>query len=153
MRRTLSFLVLLGVPSLLAAGDNSAAQQKAHQDIQGLLNRMTAAEKAGDAPALALCYEGDGMLLPSSGEPVRGREDIAKRYHAIFAGTTPRLPLESEELWILDDLAVSRGATRGPAPRRGVKGPVKNRYVMTMKRHGDSWEIHSLVWNSPGAGK
>ncbi len=153
MRRALSLLLLLAGSPLLGASDNSAAQNKARLEIQGVLGRMTAAEKTGDAPAVALCYEGDGMLLPSSGEPVRGREDIAKRYHAIFAGTTPRLPLEIEELWILDDLAVSRGATRGPAPRRGGKGPVNNRDVMTLKRHGDSWEIHSLVWNSPAASK
>ena len=114
---------------------------------------MTAAEKAGDAAALGQCYEGDGMLLPSSGEPVRGREDIVKRYQAIFAGKTPRLALESEELWLLDDLAISRGATRGPAPRRNVKGPVKNRFVMTLKRHGDAWEIHSLLWTLTATGK
>ena len=55
--------------------------------------------------------------------------------------------MAGEELWVMDDLAVSRGATRGPSPRKNVKGPVRSRYVMTLKRHGDSWEIHSLVWN------
>ncbi len=143
MRHALSILILLAGSSASPALDKAADQKKAQQEIQGLLARLTAAENAGDGAAAAQCYEGDGLLLPSSGEPVRGREDIAKRYHAIFAGKTPRSPLESEELWVLDDLAVSRGATRGPAPRRTVR----NRYVMTLKRHGDSWEIHSLVWN------
>jgi uncharacterized protein (TIGR02246 family) len=147
MRRVYSLLLLVGCSSLVAARDNAADQARAHQEIKGLLSRMASAEKAGDATALAQLYEGDAVLLPSSGEPVRGREDIAKRYQAIFAGATPRLPLEAEELWVLDDLAVSRGATRAPASRRNVKGPVRNRYVMTLKRHGDSWEIHSLVWN------
>ncbi len=154
MHRVYSLLLLLGCSSLVAApADNGAGQAKAHQDIKGLLNRMATAEKAGDAATLAQLYEGDAMLLPSSGEPVRGREDIARRYQAIFAGGTPRLPLEAEELWILDDLAVSRGTTRAPAPRRNVKGPVRNRYVMTLKRHGDAWEIHSLVWNLAAAAK
>jgi len=137
----------------VAARDNAAEQARAHQDIKGVLSRMAIAEKAGDAAALAQLYEGNAMLLPSSGEPVRGREDIAKRYQAIFAGSTPRLPLEAEELWVLDDLAVSRGTTRVPGPRPNVKGPVKNRYVMTLKRHGDAWEIHSLVWNLAPAAK
>lgn len=148
MRHALSLLILLSSSAFVAAKDTPAEQAKARQDIQRLLERVTAAEKTGDATGVASCYESDGMLLPSSGEPVRGRSDIAKRYQAIFAGNTPRLPLESEELWVLDDLAVSRGATRGPAARRNVKGPVRNRYVMTMKRHGEAWEIHSLVWNS-----
>jgi uncharacterized protein (TIGR02246 family) len=155
MRRVFSLLILLTASSLVAARDNAADQAKARQDIKSLLGRMATAEKAGEALALSQCYESDGMLLPSSGEPVKGREDIAKRYQAIFAGATPRLPLESEELWVLDDWAVSRGATRGPAPRKNVKGAVRNRYVMTLKRHGDAWEIHSLVWNpaTAAAGK
>lgn len=153
MRLAHSLFVLLGCSSLVAARDNAADQTKAHQEIKGLLSRMAIAEKAGDALAIAQLYEGDAMLLPSSGQPVRGREEIAKRYQAIFAGNTPRLPLEAEELWVLDDLAVSRGATRAPSPRHNVKGPVRNRYVMTLKRHGDAWEIHSLVWNLAPAPK
>lgn len=152
MRRVFSLLLLLGCSSLVAARDN-ADQTRAHQEIKGVLNRLASAEKAGDALAAAQLYESDAMLLPSSGEPVRGRQDIAKRYQAIFAGNTPRLPLEAEEVWVLDDLAVSRGTTRTPGPRRNVKGAVRNRYVMTLKRRGDSWEIHSLVWNPATAAK
>lgn len=153
MRHVFSLFLLIGCSSLVAARDNPSPQTRAHQEIKGLLSRMADAEKAGDAAAVAQFYEGDAMLLPSSGEPVRGRQDIAKRYQAIFAGKTPRLPLEAEELWILDDLAVSRGATRAPGTRRNVKGPVRSRYVMTLKRHGDAWEIHSLVWNPATAAK
>jgi uncharacterized protein (TIGR02246 family) len=151
MRRSLTLLLLLSLPALAAARDNAADQAKAKQDIKGLLSRMAKAELAGDAAAVSLCYEGDGMLLPTSGEPVKGREDITKRYQAIFTGKTPRLPLESEELWVMDDWAVSRGVTRAPATRKNVKGVVRNRYIMTLKRHGDSWEIQSLVWNAATA--
>ena len=153
MRRVFSLLLLLGCSSLAAARDNAADQIRAHQEIKGVLSRLAGAEKAGDAMAVAQLYESDAMLLPSSGEPVRGRQDIAKRYQAIFAGNTPRLPLEAEEVWVLDDLAVCRGTTRAPGARRNVKGPVKSRYVMTLKRHGDAWEIHSLVWNPATAAK
>lgn len=148
MRHALAVLLLLGGSTLVAARDNAADQAKARSEIRGLLGRMATAEKAGDAAALAQCYEEDAWFLPSSGEPVKGREDIARRYQALFSGNSARLPLESEELWVMDDWAVSRGATRGPGPRPNVKGPVKNRYVMTLKRHGDSWEVHSLAWNS-----
>lgn len=146
MRHSLSLLILLSASSMVFARDNRAEQVRANQEIRTLLEKMAAAEKAGDAATLAQCYQDDGMLLPSSGEPVMGREEIAKRYQAIFAGKTPRLPLESEELWVVDDWAVSRGATRAPSARRNVKGAVKNRYVMTLKRSGDSWAVHSLVW-------
>jgi uncharacterized protein (TIGR02246 family) len=149
MRHALSLMLLLSASSLAVARDNQAAQARDRQEIRALLARMATAEAAGDASAIAICYESDGMLLPSSGQPVKGREDITRRYQAIFAGKTPRLPLESEELWVLDDWAVSRGATRAASARKNVKGAVKNRYVMTLKRHGDAWEIHSLVWN-PG---
>ncbi|MBK5254853.1 MAG: nuclear transport factor 2 family protein [Vicinamibacteria bacterium] len=148
MRHTQSFLILLLAASPAAAADNGVAQTRALLEIEGLLNRVATAEKVGDAAALAQCYEGDGILLPSSGEPVIGRDEIARRYQAIFSGNTQRLVLESEELWVLDDLAVSRGAARGPAPRHKAQGPIRNRYVMTLKRHGETWEIRSLVWNS-----
>ncbi len=151
MRNALAFILLLSFSQAAAARDNGSAQAKARQEVQALLNRMAAAEKSGDAVALSQCYDDDGMLLPSSGEPVKGRQEIAKRYQAIFAGKTPRLPLESEELWVLDDVAVSRGVTRAPSTRRNAKGAIKNRYVMTLKRKGDSWEIHSLVWNPTAA--
>ncbi|HQZ16337.1 MAG TPA: nuclear transport factor 2 family protein [Vicinamibacteria bacterium] len=153
MRGVIPLLLLLGCSSFVAARDNAADQVRAHQEIKGVLSRLASAEKAGDATAAAQLYENDAMLLPSSGEPVRGRQDIAKRYQAIFAGNTPRLPLEAEEVWVLDDLAVTRGTTRAPAPRKNVKGTVRNRYVMTLKRRGDSWEIHSLVWNPATAAK
>jgi len=159
MRSIISLLLLLCLPALSAAGDAAAELAKDRQAIKNLLGRMATAEQAGDANAVALCYEGDGMLLPTSGEPVKGREGITKRYQAIFAGKTPRLPLESEELWVMDDWAVSRGTTRVPAApaataaKKPAKGAVRNRYVMTLKRHGDSWEIQSLVWNSAAAAK
>ena len=144
MRLALSLLLLSSASSLALARDNQAEQAK--QEIQSLLSRMAKAEKVGDVATLALCYEGDGMLLPSSGQAVRGREDITKRYQAVFAGKSPRLPLESEELWVLDDWAVSRGVTRAPSTRKNVKGAVKSRYVMTLKHHGGDWQVHSLVW-------
>lgn len=147
MRNATTLILLLSLSSVSAALDNVSAQAKARQEVQTLLNRMAAAEKAGDATALAQCYDGNGMLLPSSGEPVKGRDEIAKRYQAIFAGKTPRLPLESEELWVLDDVAVSRGVTRAPSTKKNVKGAIRNRYVMTLKRKGDSWEIDTLVFN------
>lgn len=154
MRNAMTFILLLSLSSASAALDNVSAQAKARQEVQSLLSRMAAAEKTGDALALAQCYDKGGMLLPSSGEPVKGRDEIAKRYQAIFAGKTPRLPLESEELWVLDDVAVSRGVTRAPSTRKNVKGAIRNRYVMTLKRNGDSWEIDTLVWNpTVAAGK
>ena len=151
MRNAMTIISLLFLSSASAALDNVSAQAKARQEVQSLLSRMAAAEKTGDALALAQCYDKDGMLLPSSGEPVKGRDEIAKRYQAIFAGKTPRLPLESEELWVLDDVAVSRGVTRAPSTRKNVKGAIRNRYVMTLKRNGDSWEIDTLVWNPTAA--
>ena len=114
---------------------------------------MAIAEKTGDMATLAQCYEEDAWFLPSSGQPVKGREDIARRYQAIFAGNSPRVPMESEELWVMEDWAVSRGATRGPGARQNARGPVKNRYVITLKRHRDAWEIHSLAWNAPAAAR
>jgi uncharacterized protein (TIGR02246 family) len=147
MRNAMTFVLLLSLSSASAALDNVSARAKARQEVQALLGRMAMAEKTGDALALAQCYDKDGILLPSSGEPVKGRDEIAKRYQAIFTGKTPRLPLESEELWVLDDVAVSRGVTRAPSTRKNVKGAIRNRYVMTLKRSGDSWEIDTLVWN------
>lgn len=152
MRRISAFLILASLAALSPAADRAAQQRKQRVEIQQLLDRMSAAENKGDASAVALCFESDGMLLPSSGEPVSGREGITSRYKAILSGRTPRLPLESEELWILDDWAVSRGATRAPGRKSdGPKGAVRNRYVMTLKRHGDAWEVHSLVWTGATA--
>jgi uncharacterized protein (TIGR02246 family) len=152
MKRFFSILLVLGCSSLVAAR-SATEQARAKEDIKGLLGRMASAERAGDAGALAQLYEGDAMILPSSGEPVRGRDGITRRYQAIFASTAARLPLEAEELWVLDDLAVSRGATRGPSSQHNVKGPIRNRYTMTLKRHGDTWEIQSLVWNQAAAAR
>jgi len=153
MRRFLAVALLLCCSNLTTARDNAADQAKAGREIRALLGRMATAEKAGDAATLAQCYEEDAWFLPSSGEPVKGREDIARRYQAIFAGNSSHLPMESEELWVMEDWAVSRGTTRGPGARQSAKGPVKNRYVMTLKRHGDAWEIHSLAWNSAAAAR
>lgn len=147
MRHALALTLLLTASAPVLAVDNASDKAKARQEVLALLTRMAAAEKAGDALAMGQCYDGNGMLLPSSGEPVKGREEITKRYQAIFAGKTPRLPLESEELWVLDDVAVSRGVTRAPSTKRNVKGAIRNRYVMTLKRKGDAWEIDTLVWN------
>lgn len=148
MRAASALFVLCVAATEVLWADPATAQTDSRLEIEGLLNRHAVAEKSGDAAALALCYEGDGLLLPSSGEPVRGRVEIARRYQAIFLGKSPRTVLDPEELWVMGDFAVSRGAARGPSTQPQKKGRLVNRYVMTLQRNGEAWEIQSLVWNS-----
>jgi len=148
MRAACAFFVLFFAASEVRAADPATAQTKSRLEIEGLLKRHSAAERSGDAASLASCYEEDGLLLPSSGEPVRGRVEIARRYQAIFVGKSPRTALDPEELWVMGDFAVSRGTARGPSNQPHKKGPLVNRYVMTLQRNGETWEIQSLVWNS-----
>ncbi|MEO8362201.1 MAG: SgcJ/EcaC family oxidoreductase [Vicinamibacteria bacterium] len=149
---TLATSVALSTAFAASAGDRAAEQKQSQLQVQAVFERLTAANNAGDAEALSKCYENEGMLLPPSGPPVRGQAEIRKRYEAVFAGSSVKIGMKSEELWVLDDWAISRGVTTGTMVSKsgGASRAVHDKYLMVLKRDGDTWVIHNLMWNPMG---
>ncbi|MEO6402748.1 MAG: SgcJ/EcaC family oxidoreductase [Vicinamibacteria bacterium] len=149
---TLATGVALSTAFAAFGGDRAAEQKQSQLQVQAVFERLIAANNAGDAAALSKCYEGEGLLLPPSGPPVRGQAEIRKRYEAVFAGTKVKVNMKSEELWVLDDWALSRGVTTGSTVSKasGASRRVHDKYLMVLKRDGDIWVIHNLMWNPMG---
>jgi uncharacterized protein (TIGR02246 family) len=132
------------------AADRSAEMKKAHAAISATLARFAAADTAGDAAAVAGCFDGDASLLPPSGPPLRGRDDIKVRYLALHMNAGRTVTIKADETWVMDDWAMSRGTISGESRSKsgGPPRPIRDTYLMMLKRRGDRWEIFSYAWSA-----
>jgi len=151
LRVSLAALALtVAAVSVARPADRGAEQKRWQQQVQALFDKLIAADRAGDAATVASCYEDQGMLLPPTGAPVKGREEIRKRYEAMFATASLDVTMKSEELWVFEDWAISRGTTTGQSVSKaqgGAPRAVHDKYLMVLKRDGGEWVIHNLMWS------
>ncbi len=151
LRVSLAALALtVAAVSVARPADRGAEQKRWQQQVQALFDKLIAADRAGDAATVASCYEDQGMLLPPTGAPVKGREEIRKRYEAMFATASLDVTMKSEELWVFEDWAISRGTTMGRSVSKaqgGAPRAVHDKYLMVLKRDGGEWVIHNLMWS------
>lgn len=148
-RTTIAFLFFAVSAQLAGAADRGAAMKRAQEAIRDTLARFTAAEGAANAIDAAACFDSDASLLPPSGPPLRGREEIEKRFRAVYSGAARNVTFEVDETWVMDNWAMSRGIVKGEAKLRadGSARPIQDKYLMLLKKHGDRWEIHTMSWN------
>jgi ketosteroid isomerase-like protein len=159
MKRILTTGLALGLAASFAAPTIAAAsaaqdrstekKKKAHAAVLATLTQLASADASGDAVLAARQFDGNANLMPPGGPPIRGRDEIEKLYRAMSATAVRKISIDSEEMWIMDDWAASRGVIRGEATYRDGKGtrPVNDKYLMMLQRSGDRWEIVSLAWN------
>ncbi|HYT94140.1 MAG TPA: SgcJ/EcaC family oxidoreductase [Gemmataceae bacterium] len=99
---------------------------------------------AGDAKAVAAFWTKDGEYIGPDGEPVRGREAIAKEY-AEFLKQNPKAKIEVqiESIRLLSrHTALEEGTLRLAIP--GEKGKGESRYSVIHVREDDGWRMASV---------
>jgi uncharacterized protein (TIGR02246 family) len=146
MKRWLELLITvvlaLGTVSATLSADTKTEVRKA---IDSGNARYIEAFAKRDAAALAALYDDDGVRFGQKGAYARGRagitEDVAKFIKAV-AGPI-KVTIETEDLWVVDDLAYETGKysyTFTPAGEKETKSD--GHYVTIWKKQRDGgWRI------------
>ena len=136
----LALLALLGIPP-------------GEEEIQGLFDRLMAADNRGDVEAVVACYADDAVLLPPGGESTKGVENIRPSYESLFASNRLEVRMEVESIEVKGSLAFSRGFTRGRIVPKDGSPPreLHDRYLMVLRQgpRGE-WKIAALMWSPAG---
>jgi uncharacterized protein (TIGR02246 family) len=121
------------------------------KEIQKLLDRLMAADNAGDADQIMSFYADDAIAMPPNDNIVVGKAAIAARYTAGFAKFKMEVSLSSDELEVCGDWAFNRGKTNGRLLWHDGSNPtpLNDKYLMILRRQADkSWKIARLMWSS-----
>ena len=136
----LALLALLGIPP-------------GEEEIQGLFDRLMAADNRGDVEAVVACYADDAILLPPGGDSTEGVENIRPSYENLFASNRLEVRMEVESIEVKGSLAFSRGFTRGRIVPKDGSPPreLHDRYLMVLRQgpRGE-WKIAALMWSPAG---
>lgn len=112
--------------------------------------RYNAAFCAGDAKALSLLIEHDGVWLPPGKPALVGIESIVASYLKYFDEMRSVLALGRGQIQVSGTWAFMSGDfTRTDTPKRkGAARSVAGHYLLVLKRHPDgSWKIVRNIWN------
>ena len=137
-----ALLVLLGISS-------------GEEEIQGLFDRLMAADNRGDVDAVVACYADDAVLLPPGGESRQGVENIRPSYESLFAANRLEVRMDVESIEVKGSLAFSRGFTRGRIVPKDGSPPreLHDRYLMVLRQGPQGeWKIAALMWSPAGQG-
>ncbi len=115
------------------------------------LARMIEATNAGDLAGVVDCFEAEAILLPPTGEPVRGRAGIEEHHRGEFARGRLEVKLEIDESMLARTTATLRGRATG---RRvtldgGAVSLISDAFTATLRRAPDRvWRVISLEWKN-----
>jgi uncharacterized protein (TIGR02246 family) len=145
-------LVLLAVCVQLAgcAGVQSPGDVRIHT-VRSALAELMEADNAGDLDAIAASYTEDAVLLPPSGEVVRGREAIRARYAAGFERFALEVDIVLAKLEIEGVQAFCWGKTHGRLIWNDGTEPTPfvDNYFMTLALKPDGrWRVAHLAWHA-----
>jgi uncharacterized protein (TIGR02246 family) len=138
----LAYFVSSGLPK-----SQNDADEKA---ILKLLDRLMAADNAGDVDQIISFYADDAITMPPNDNIVIGKAAIAARYKAGFAKFKMEVSLSSDELEVCGDWAFNRGKTSGRLIWHDGSKPtsLNDKYLMILRRQADkSWKIARLMWS------
>ncbi len=140
-------LALLLVAVACAAEHRDATQLTA---VRQVIERVIAADNAGDVDAVMAQYAADAVLLPPGAPAVAGAAAIRARYAAGFQQFRLEVAFESHETRVAGDWAFDRGVTRGRLVWHDGRPPtpLADHYLMVLIRQPDgAWKIARLMWS------
>lgn len=130
-------------PKLTGAAADIAA-------LDAVREAHVAALNAGDAAGWAAQFAEDGVQMPPNAPANAGREAIAAWSGGFLGMFEVRFGLDLDEVRVLDDWALERGAysialvPRGGGPEMSDKG----KYITLYRRTPAGWRMARDIWNS-----
>lgn len=115
------------------------------------LDRLIAADNASDLSGVIDCFESEAILVPPTGEPIRGRTAIEEHYRRLFARERLEVRLEIDETLLARSTATLHGRRSGRRVPLDGGAPVNfsDVFTATMQRAPDQvWRVLSLEWKS-----
>lgn len=121
-----------------------------HAEVANTLLRLLEADNAGDLEGIVARYSDDIVLMPPNSAPLSGKPIVRERYRSILAASALKLRAEIDELKVDGDTAWIRGTTLGETVPKdgGAARPVRDNFLMLMRREADEWRITRLMWHA-----
>ena len=159
MRRFLIVFLLAALAALpLPARSDSSGDAFDASDAEAFVDRYLKTFNAADSVALAGLYASDGLILPPSGAPVRGREAIQK-----FWSVSSRQSLSFSILQknVCGDSGFFAGNYRARENRNGrvypapfarlssdrTLAPMSGNFTLCLRRDANgNWKVASDMW-------
>jgi uncharacterized protein (TIGR02246 family) len=134
--------------------DDEAVYKPSH--VEAAVERMVAADNAGDLTTLIDCYTPDALLLAPDGSSFTGRTAIRAHMVDVFSRLTLHLKALPAETFVGDQgWAWQRGEFTGQIVHKdgAPAETAHDRYLMILEldEGDDLWRIARLIW-SPAAG-
>lgn len=119
--------------------------------VDAAVQRMVAADNAGDVPALLECYTEDALLCSADGATYAGRDALRAHLSEVFARATLHLRAIPAETSVGDDhWAWQRGELTGSITPKDGSAPraAHDRYLMILELgdEDDRWRIARIFW-------
>lgn len=123
--------------------------------IEAAVQRMVAADNAGDVAAVLDCYTEDALLCSADGSTYAGRDAIRAHMSEVFSKLTLRLRAIPAETSVGDEeWAWQRGEISGQiTPKDGsAQSVAHDRYLMILELsdEDDRWRIARVFWGPVG---
>jgi uncharacterized protein (TIGR02246 family) len=147
-----SALGIVGCASPPAQDDAPSAFGAEAERVHAVLERLIAADNAGDLQSVLSCYDADVTLLPPQGEAIRGRDAVERHYRELFASQRLQLEIGFAETMLSADNATVLGTVKGQ--RRsladGSSARIDDLFTAILVRGSDrEWRVLQLAWK-PG---
>jgi len=144
------FVAIPGCSSQLSpVPDSPFAAESAR--VRATLDRLIEATNASDLAGVVDCFEAEAILLPPTGQPVRGSAGIEEHYRGEFARGRLEVKLEIDESMLARTTATLRGrATGRRIPLDGsAASEFSDNFTATLHRAPDGvWRLIGLDWTS-----
>jgi uncharacterized protein (TIGR02246 family) len=147
----LLFCGLLGCRSGAFDADEEDDAAYRPANVEAAVQRMVAADNAGDVAALLDCYTEDALLCPADGSTYAGRDAIRAHLTDVFSKLALHLKATAVETSVGDEhWAWQRGEISGSiTPKDGSPATAAHdRYLMILELgdEDDRWRIARVFW-------
>jgi uncharacterized protein (TIGR02246 family) len=147
-------IVVMGLASIAlgCAGSGPLRVAKDKQAIDATRKAYVQAWRAGNAAAVTVLYDDEGMVLYPNTPAVRGKAEILAYFQGFFGEyVQTEFELESDEIEVVGPWAFDRGSYRWKGtPREGGDAlEDQGKYLVILRRqaHG-SWGVYRDMDNS-----
>jgi len=149
MRNRLILLVLLVLPGVLTAQQNS----KVDKEIRAQVDAWEKAIAAKDTAAIRALHAKDAVAMPPNGKAEEGQDAIAAMWTRDVSMPGVKFDLRTTDVMASrsGDLAVESGTftfeADSPQPG-GAKMQDSGKYITIWQKQGGKWRVVRDIWNS-----
>lgn len=143
---TTMFGLVLGLLPLFSA---LAEDSRANNEAKKVVELYFKALNEGDIETILRLYHRDSVFLPKNAPAVRGIDDIAKAYRALFAAATLNTTHVYHHVSVHGDVAIVESQANGTLTILDTKTavPANDKELFVLRKIKNQWKIDRYMFN------